>query len=153
MADIQDRIKNLNGFFREMQVTQIEETTVIYVAVSFPPKWIIDDEIEAKYEVSIRDGREPGEYFFCAEISVGFDKIFDAIDHCVGVNKDAMERATIFQDKIKELKEIFANGTYTVAQLKALEFVFPPQKKKQTGKKKTPLEEITEQEIEGTNEA
>ena len=147
MNDMQYRIEKISDYFREMQVTQVDGTNVIYVVVSFPPKWIIDDDVETKYEVSVRNGREPGEYYFCAEISVGFDKVFDAIDHCIGVNKDAMERAKIFQEKINELKEIFGNGTYTIAQLKTLDFVFPPQKKKLPSKKKALIEEIAGQEI------
>lgn len=147
MNDMQYRIEKISDYFREMQVTQVDGTNVIYVVVSFPPKWIIDDEVEEKYEVSVRDGREPGEYYFCAEISVGFDKVFDAIDHCIGINKDAMERAKIFQEKINELKEIFGNDTYTIAQLKSLDFVFPPQKKKAPAKKKGPVDEIVEKEI------
>lgn len=147
MADVQERIKKLNGYFKGMQVTQAEETSVIYVVVTFPPKWIIDEDIPEKYGVTPMDGQEPNEYYFCADINTGFDKVFDAIDHCIGVNKDAMERAKIFQEKINELKEIFGNGTYTIAQLKTLDFVFPPQKKKLPTKKKALIEEIMGQEI------
>ena len=129
MNDVQYRIDKIKQYFREMQVTKVEETNVIYVVVSFPQKWIIDDEITGKYDVNVMDGKEPGEYYFCAELSVGFDKVFDAIDHCIGVNRDAMERAQIFQEKIAELKEIFGDGTRTTEELKTLEFVFPPQKK------------------------
>ena len=129
MNDVQYRIDTIKQYFREMQVTKVEETNVIYVVVSFPQKWIIDDEITGKYDVNVMDGKEPGEYYFCAELSVGFDKVFDAIDHCIGVNRDAMERAQIFQEKIAELKEIFGDGTRTTEELKTLEFVFPPQKK------------------------
>ncbi len=129
MNDVQYRIDKIKQYFREMQVTKVEETNVIYVVVSFPQKWIIDDEITGKYDVNVMDGKEPGEHYFCAELSVGFDKVFDAIDHCIGVNRDAMERAQIFQEKIAELKEIFGDGTRTTEELKTLEFVFPPQKK------------------------
>ena len=129
MNDVQYRIDKIKQYFKGMQVTQVDETNVIYVVVSFPERWIIDDEITGKYDVNVMDGKEHGEYYFCAEMSVGFDKVFVAIDHCVSVNKDAMERAQIFQEKIAELKEIFGDGTKTVDELRTLEFVFPPQKK------------------------
>ena len=130
-----------------MQVTTVENTNVIYVVVVFPPKWIIDDEITEKYDVRVMNGKgEEGEFYFCAEMGVGFDKVFDAIDHCIGVNKDAMERAQIFQEKIAELKEIFGNGTNTIEELRTLEFVFPPQKKS-VKRKKTPVEEVADKEI------
>lgn len=138
MGDIQYRIESLGEHFKEMQVTEVDGTNVIYVVVSFPPKWIVDDEVQKKYDVSVMNGKEPGDYYFCADISTGFDAVFDAIDHCIGVNKDAMERAQIFQEKIAELKEIFGNGTNSIARLKTLEFVFPPQKKSYT--RKTPAE-------------
>lgn len=134
MDDIQNRIKKIAQYFGEMQVTEVENTNVIYVRVYFPEKWIIDDSVEEKYNVKVVDG-EQGEHLFCAELEVGFEKVFDAIDHCIGVNKDAMERTQIFQEKIQKLKEIFADGTRTIAQLKTLDFVFPPQKKIATKKK------------------
>lgn len=149
MNDIQERIKRVKPYFKEMQVTQVEDVSVIYVVVSFPEKWIIDDSAEEKFAVAVRDGQEPGDYYFCAEMEVGFDKVFDAIDHCIGVNKDAMERAQIFQEKLKELKEIFANGTNSISELKTLEFTFPPQKKgkKETKpKKQPPIDEIYDEE-------
>lgn len=129
MNDVQFRIDKIKQYFKEMQVTTVEGTNVIYVIVVFPPKWIIDDEITEKYDVDVMAGKEEGEFYFCAEMMVGFDKVFDAIDHCIGVNKDAMERAQIFQEKIAELKEIFGDETKPIDMLRTLEFTFPPQKK------------------------
>lgn len=129
MNDVQYRIEKVGEYFREMQVKQVDDTSVIYVVVNLPQRWIIDDEIPEKYDVNVINGQDPGEYWFCADISTGFDKVFDAIDHCIGVNKDAMERAKIFQEKINELKEIFGDGTRTVSELKTITFTFPPQKK------------------------
>lgn len=150
MSDIHERIKKLGDMFKEMQVTEVEDetgkTNVIYVVVAFPQKWIIGEDIQEKFDIDVMPGKYQGEYYFCADISVGFDKVFDAIDHCIGVNKDAMERAQIFQEKINELKAIFGDGTRTIAQLRTIEFTFPPQKK---GMKKTkaPIEEVIDKEL------
>ena len=135
MPDIQNRINSIGKFFKEMQVTQVDGTSVIYVVVSFPNRWIIDESVSEKYDVNVMDGKEPGEHYFCAEMNTGFDKVFDAIDYCIGVNRDAMERAQIFQEKITELKEIFGNEENSIDKLKTLEFVF--QKQKKITKKKT----------------
>ena len=151
MADIQDRIKKISGLFKEMQVTQVDGVNVIYVVVVFPDRWIVDDTIKEKYEVSVADGNTPGEYYFCADIDTGFDRVFDAIDFCVQVNKDAMERAKIFQEKLMKLKELFGNEEVSVEELKGLEFVLAKKKKPQA-KKKTPIEEIADQEIEGNGQ-
>ncbi len=150
MADIQERIKNTGAFFNGMQVTKVDDTDVIYVIVHFPPRWIIDDIVKEKYEVSVIDGKTEGEYLFCAEMSVGFDAVFDAIDHCITVNRDAAERAQIFQDKINELKEIFGNEENSIKKLKTLEFTFPRQKK-EANKKKTLVEEVAEKELDIQN--
>ena len=150
MADIQERIKNTGAFFNGMQVTKVDDTDVIYVIVHFPPRWIIDDIVKEKYEVSVIDGKTEGEYLFCAEMGVGFDAVFDAIDHCITVNRDAAERAQIFQDKINELKEIFGNEEYSIKKLKTLEFTFPRQKK-EANKKKTLVEEVAEKELDIQN--
>jgi hypothetical protein len=151
MADIQDRIKKIGNLFKEMQVTQVDGVSVIYVVVSFPDRWIVDDTVKEKYEVSVMEGNAAGEYYFCANIDTGFDRVFDAVDYCIQVNKDAMERAKIFQEKLLKLKELFGNEEITVEELKGLELVLGKRKKPQT-KKKTPIEEIADQEIEG-NEA
>lgn len=152
MVDVQDRIKKIGGMFKEMQVTRIDDTNVIYIVVNFPQRWIIDDSTETKYEVSVREGKEPGEYYFCADLATGFDRIFDAIDFCIQVNKDAMERAKIFQEKLTKLKELFSNEETTVEELKGLEFTLSKPKKKPQTKKKTLIEEIANNETEGNNE-
>ena len=152
MADIQERIKKIGNLFKEMQVTKVhteaEETNVIYVVVTFPARWIIDKDVETKFEVSVSDGNAQGEYYFCAQMMTGFDRVFDAIDYCIKVNEEAMERAKIFQEKLVQLKELFGNEEVSVEELKGLEFVLG-KKKKSPAKKKTPIEEIADQEIEG----
>lgn len=149
MADIQERIKKVGNLFKGMQVTEVDGTKVIYVIVSFPQRWIIDDEILDKYGVNVVDGKEPGEYYFCAEMETGFDVVFDSVDHCIQVNKDAMERAQLFQEKINELKEIFGNEENTIKKLRTLEFTFPRQKKE--SKRISPLEEVAKKEMENDN--
>lgn len=151
MADVQERIKSIKDFFKEMQVTKVDETNVIYVVVKLPQKWVIDDSIQEKYDVSVMNGNDPGEYYFCADISTGFDAVFDAVDFCIQANKDAMERAKIFQEKLVKLKELFGNEEINIEELDGLEFVLPKVKKKPQPKKKTPLEEIADKEIEGND--
>lgn len=151
MSDIQDRINKLGDYFQEMQVTQVNGTNVIYVVVSFPHRWILDcDVILQKYDVSVMAGKNDGDYYFCADISVGFDVVFDAVEHSIQVNIDAQERANIFQGKLLKLKELFGNEEISLEELKGLEFTMPKKRKPQT-KKKTPLEEIADKEIEGND--
>ena len=162
MENIQDMIKKIDQFFKGMQVTDVEGTNVIYVSVVFPERWVIDSSITDKYEVSVIDGQGQDELLFCADINTGFDKVFDAIDFCIQVNKDAMERTKIFQEKLTKLKEIyqenltklkemFSNMEYSIEDLKSLEYttleLTIAKKKKTQQKKKTQIEEIAEQEM------
>lgn len=146
MADVQDRVMKISEFFKELQVTQVDGNTVIYVVVNFPMNWIIDKSAEEKYGISVAEGHTAGEYYFCTSIETGFDKVFDAIDFCIQVNKDAMERAKLFQEKIKELKEIFGDEENSIKKLRTLEFTFPRQKK-EMNKKRSPIEEVVDKEL------
>ena len=94
----------------------------------------------------LMDGNEPGEHLFCAEMSTGFDKVFDAVDHCVRENREAMERAQLFQEKINELKEIFGDEGNSIKRLRTLEFTFPKQRK-DVSRKRQAVEEIADQEL------
>ena len=136
----------ISEFFKELQVTQVDGNAVIYVVVNFPMNWIIDKSAEEKYGISVAEGHTAGEYYFCTSIETGFDNVFDAIDFCIQVNKDAMERAKLFQEKIKELKEIFGNEENSIKKLRTLEFTFPRQKK-EINKKRSPIEEVVDKEL------
>ena len=103
MADIKDRIKKIEPYFKGMQVDEADGEQIIYVMVNFPPKWIIQDDTPDKFDVSI--GREDTLYYFCAKLEQGFDIIFDAIDYNIAEMKAALERSQIFRQKMAELQE------------------------------------------------
>ena len=71
--EIKDRIAKLGSIFKEMQITNVDGTQIIYVVVSFPQNWIIDNDIEEKFNVTVRNNPSvPGEYYFIA-VSVILD--------------------------------------------------------------------------------
>lgn len=121
---IKDRIQNISEYFKQMQVTTVSGTQVVYVIVEFPRGWIIDDEIEEKFDISILKGNTPNEYFFCADIDVGEEVLFDAIDYNISKMKDAIERAKLLQIKTKELSDMFKDESISIQQLRTLKFVF-----------------------------
>lgn len=121
---IKDRIQSISEYFRQMQVTSVNGTQVVYVIVEFPRGWIIDDEIESKFGISILKGNNPNEYFFCADIDVGEEVLFDAIDYNISKMKDAIERAKLLQIKTKELSDMFQDESVSIQQLRTLKFVF-----------------------------
>lgn len=121
---IKDRIQNISEYFRQMQVTTVNGSQVIYVVVEFPRGWIIDDEIEKKFGISILNGNNQNEYFFCADIDLGEEVLFDAIDYNISKMKDAIERANLLRVKTKELSDMFQDEEISIQQLRALKFVF-----------------------------
>ena len=65
---ITDRIKKLGNYFKEMQIVTIDGKLVIYVIVKFPYGWVIDEEIEEKFNVTVSTGEYSEEFYFCSEI-------------------------------------------------------------------------------------
>lgn len=148
MADINQRIKNINDYFIGMKVENVEGETYIYVNVKFPPKWVIDKkEILDSFGVTV--GIDNGEYYFITDMSSGFDIIFDAIDSIVSKMKVIEERNRLFKEKIEALRELFENKEISLESLKTLEFKYKQPKKKVQSSKK---EEENNKEVEASEE-
>lgn len=144
--DVKERIEKVKPYFRGMQVENIEEQNIIYVIVQFPPKWIIDDEIPNKYGVSIAQGNNLGEFYFCVEMEKGFDVVFDAIESNITKMLTAQERAQLLKQKVTELQELFMDETISIETLRTLEFSYktPKIRNKKMEKKDIVKEVITE---------
>lgn len=148
MSDISQRIKNISQFFKGMKVDAVDEQQIIYVIVAFPDRWIIDSEIQDKFNVSVARGNDyPGQYYFCAEMEVGFDTIFDAIDYNINKMRLALERASLLAQKVEELKELFANENIAIESLRNLEFTYKMPKKSGRPKSKPTESENKEENI------
>lgn len=122
--NIKDRIKKISEYFRQMQIETINGTQVIYVCVEFPRGWIIGDDMEEKFGIQILNGNNPNEYYFCADIDLGEEVLFDAIDYNVSKMKDAIERAKLLSIKTKELSELFQDESVSIEQLRTLHFEY-----------------------------
>ena len=121
---IKERIKRLETYFKEMQITSIDGKQVIYVVVTFPNGWVVDDEIVDKYDVTFQRGQYQNEYYFCTEIENGEDKVFDAIEYNIEKMKEAIERSKLLTEKTIELKKIFENENISLSQLKTLKITY-----------------------------
>ena len=121
--EIKDRIKKLAPYFKEMQIVTVDGEQVIYIVVSFPKGWVIDDDIESKFNISIMNGETPDEYYFCGSIDLGQDVLFEAIEYNIEKMKSAIERAQLLTTKIKELREMFENEDISLEKLRSLKFV------------------------------
>ena len=127
MTDIKDRIKKLGNYFNEMKVgTGQNGEEYIYVTTVFPREWVLDGRTLEKFNVSCT--QENGLTYFWADMNTDFSTIFDAIDFNVKVNLDAQEKVVLFNKKMDELRNIFADEDNTIDKLKTLVFTFGEQK-------------------------
>ena len=123
--NIKDRIKKLGKYFQGMQIVTTDDSSqVIYVIVRFPYNWIIDDDIEKKFGVTVAQGSSAEEYYFCTDIETGEQVLFDAIEYNIDKMKEAIERAQLLSRKTNELKSIFEDENVTIEELRTLKFVY-----------------------------
>lgn len=128
--DIKDRIKKLGAYFQGMQIVTTDDgSQVIYVIVRFPYNWVIDDEIEKKFGVTVAQGNSVDEYYFCTDIDTGEQVIFDAIEYNIDKMKEAIERAQLLSRKTSELKLLFENESVTIEELRTLKFTYDKKEK------------------------
>lgn len=121
--ELKDRIAKIGEFFDNMEITTVDEKQVIYVGVSFPKGWMIDESINEKYNVSVIPGND-GLFYFACDINDGTDNVFDAIDYNISKMRDAIERAKLLTEKTMELKALFEDENNSVESLKSLKFIF-----------------------------
>ena len=124
--NLQERIENLNIYFDSMNVSAEEK--IIYVRVIFPQGWVCSEVTEPNFNVKTAKDEIPGYFYFFADINIGFDKIFDAIDYNINFNLNAQEKVNLLREKIIELKNIFEEEEISV--LKTLEFKYKKKKEK-----------------------
>ena len=131
MADIKQRIEKIKQYFAGMQVENLGGQQIIYVVVNFPDRWVIDDTVANKFDVSIAESDDvPNQYFFCAKMEQGFDTVFDAIDYNVEKMLSAQERTDLFKKKTQELRDIFENLDIPIETLRTLEFTYKKKQKR-----------------------
>ena len=117
---IKERIEKISQYFKEMQITTVNGKQVIYVVVSFPRNWIIDENIEEKFGIVVSQGTNMTDYYFCTDIDSGEEVLFDAIDYNIEKMKEAIERAQLLSIKTKELKSLFEDESITIEELRSL---------------------------------
>ena len=121
---IKERISKIEEYFKEMQIISVDNTKMIYITVTFPKEWVIDDELENLFKVQVVNGEYLGDYYFFTEIENGEDVIFDSIEYNIEKMKEAVERAHLLNEKTKELRKIFENEDISLQQLRNLNFSY-----------------------------
>lgn len=139
---INDRIAKLGKAFQKMEIISNEvDGQQIYVAVTLPQNWVIDDRVDEKFNT--QHAVHEGVSYFWGALEDGVENVFEAIDYTIEQNKTAQEKANLFQEKVKELQSIFTSDDYTIEQLRGLKisvgekaFTLPILEKKNKKEKK-----------------
>lgn len=136
---ITERIETIREYFHSMNVAA--ENGIIYVLVQFPKGWGCSEVTEHNFNVKAVRDENPEFYYFFANLSVGFDKVFDAIEYNIQFNLEAQAKVNLLRSKIDELRDIFEKED--IDTLKTLEFKYK-QKKNRTLKTKKQEKENTQ---------
>lgn len=137
--NITERIETIREYFHSMNVAA--ENGIIYVLVQFPKGWGCSEVTEHNFNVKAVRDENPEFYYFFANLSVGFDKVFDAIEYNIQFNLEAQAKVNLLRSKIDELRDIFEKED--IDTLKTLEFKYK-QKKTRTPKTKKQEKENTQ---------
>lgn len=140
---LQERIKKNEAYFRGMEI--VNNTAIIKVL--YGEKWGAYPSQDEHIKVA-KSEEVPNEWFYYADYTYTIiDEIFDLIEETINMNLSAIERLHLFNQKMEELKEIFANET--LDKLKTLQFKFEEEKKykRKKSKKQNKQEIKTEEEI------
>lgn len=148
--DIKERIENIKEYFYSMNVAA--DNGIIYVLVQFPKGWACSEVTEHNFGVKTVRDDNPDFYYFFADLTLGFDKVFDAIEYNILFNKEAQAKVSLLREKVEELKTIFENED--IETLKTLEFKYKQKKiKTKKIKKETIVETVSSDENNDGSEA
>ena len=132
------------------------------VTLTFGKKWTVQMPTEhPNQKVLCAKIKEDGTYCYMTETRNGLEPVFELIDSTISYNEELEKKVELLKVKAEELKELFANRSYT--ELVRLKFVIEtPQEPSETktkrqpnSKKKTPQKANTEptgQKLETLNE-
>ena len=129
-----ERIEKIKPYFIEMQVVNVEGENVMYTNVKFPNKWVIPDDIENLYKTDTIEKKD-GSVVFFIPLSYGDKNLFDCIDYVIKKNLDAEERLKLFNEKVRELENIFRDENNNLKSLSELTFSFKQKKTKTKNEK------------------
>lgn len=95
------------------------------IGVKFKNDWQVLEPTNDKIEFCERNGMQ---YYGAPLQEVSLDEVFECIKETIEHNKDLEKRLVLFQEKIKEMQELFKTEDYNT--LKTLEFKIKKPKEK-----------------------
>lgn len=142
---LQERIKKNEEYFKGMEIVN----GVVIVKVQYNDKWGAYPSSDSEQKIKVAKSEEiPNEWFYYADYTYTIiDEIFDLIEETIEMNLSALERLHLFNQRMEELKQIFANES--LDKLKTLSFNFIEEKKskKKRNGKKMPITNAKQDEL------
>lgn len=135
---LNDKIAKLGSRFKKMNIAE----GIIFLTVTFPKDWKISDKIIEKYNVKVMPTEDYDGYYFAANLEIGIDNIFDAIDETITFNEVAGIKKALLIEKVSELQRIFEEEPLDVLQ--TIEFKY--KKKTPKGSKKNENKNVESEE-------
>lgn len=136
---IQDQFEKHMDFFKSMEI--IDNTVIL--KVRYPLTWVVYNTNDGSIKVVASEDAK-GEWFYYGDKdSVRINDFLALIDDTVKTNKSAEAKLNLLNDKINELKDLFAHED--INKLQTLEFIFSTRHKRKYKAKS--IENNTQQEI------
>ena len=112
------------------------------VSVRFKEDWVTVPPPEGNVRL-VEDDSDQSLHHYVTPINGNVDDIFDLIEETIAYNRELEDKVLLFNDRIRELKDIFAGEP--LAKLKRLRFVFEREKKSKKKQKEAVSEPIQEE--------
>lgn len=100
------------------------------VGVTFPDGYGVYDSADSRIHVLDDTKGESGLYWYVAQdLSVTLSEVIEFIGNTVDANMEAIKKAQLYELKVKELRDFFADTDMSYSELEALTFKFKEETK------------------------
>lgn len=127
---LQERIKNIEEYNPDIM---FKDGNFI-LKIRYKDNWTTITPDDQNTIAFAEDNNRKNLYWYVCTID-NVDELFDLIDETINVNKDIERKSELYNEKVKELQELFLSDL-SFDVLKSIEFTFPKKKNKQQQKKK-----------------
>lgn len=124
------------------------------VGVTFPDGYGVYDSADSRIHVLDDTKGESGLYWYVAQdLSVTLSEVIEFIGNTVDANIEAIKKAQLYELKVKELRDFFADTDMSYSELEALTFKFKEETKTKEQPAHIPTIDIKPKKTSKTNKA
>lgn len=137
--NLQERIKDLEDYRPNITF----QDGALIIKIIYNKNWQILEPNDTNLIAFSKDDNIKGLYWYVALLEHA-DLIFDLIETTIAVNKEMEKKISLYETKIKELRELFLSDI-TFEKLETLQFVFNTPKTKRSYNKSKKVVDQTEE--------